>query len=137
MTFSHSTPTHALPERVWAVWTDVANWPRWDTELVSASLTGPFEQGARGTLKPRGAPVSSFVLSEVTPGQSYTFTTALPLGKLHVRRYLTRGETLTFTHEVGFTGLSAPVFSALLGARYRKALPEAMQKLRALAEATP
>ena len=137
MTFRHSTPTHALPESVWAVWTDVANWPQWDMELVYASLTGPCERGTRGRLKPRGAPASSFVLSEVTPGQSYTFTTALPLGELHVRRYLTQGETLTFTHEVDFTGPSAPVFRALLDARYRKALPDAMQKLRALAEATP
>lgn len=131
MTFSHTVATRAPAERIWAVWTDVANWPHWDTELVSASLTGPFEQGAKGTLKPRGAPVSGFVLSEVTPGRSYTFTTTLPLGKLYVRRYLTDSPTLAFTHEVRFTGPLAPVFEVVLGARYRKALPEVMQRLRA------
>ncbi len=135
MTFAHTEVVHAPPERVWAVWTDVAGWPRWDTELASASLAGSFAEGSRGTLKPRGTPTASFTLTEVTPGQSYTFATALPLGKLLVRRTLRSGPEVTFTHEVRFTGLSAPLFGALLGRRYQRALPVAMARLREIAEA--
>lgn len=134
MIFSHTRVVYAPPERVWAVWNDVAGWPRWDTELVSASLAGNFAEGSKRTLKPRGAPTSSFTLTEVTPGRSYTFTTTLPLGELHVRRTLGSGPEVTFTHEVRSTGLSAP-FGALLGRRYRRALPVAMAGLREIVEA--
>ena len=129
---SHSLKTDA-PEEVWRRWTDVETWHEWDTEIENASLRGNFELGAKGTLKPKTGPETSFAVTEFTPGQSYAFTTNLPLSKLHVRRYFSENKT-AFTHEISFTGILAPVFSFLLGRRFQKVLPKVMANLRELAQ---
>jgi len=136
MKFSHTVKTHASPENIWQIWVDVNNWPRWDTELESASIEGDFTLYAKGKLKPKNAHVSVFFISDLEPNKSYTFTTQLPLCKLNVRRYLTIDQSGTFfTHEISFTGLLSFLFSNLLGRKFQKVLPEVMDNIRKLAEA--
>lgn len=135
--FSHTRETAAPPEAVWSLWTDVARWPDWDTELEHASLDGPFVRGAEGRLKSRGSPATTFVVSEFGRGTGYTFVTELPLGSsLNVKRYLAReGEITRFTHEVWFAGPLALPLGATLGRRFEAALPGVMERLQGLAEA--
>ena len=135
MRFEHTVETVASPGKIWGLWTDVERWPAWDTELASASLDGDFVRGARGTLKPRRGPASAFVISKLTPGESYVFVTRLPLCELRVERRLARrtGGT-TFTHEVTFVGPLSFLFGSLLGRRYRESLPVVMGNLRRIAE---
>lgn len=38
MKFSHTLKTSAPPERIWEIWTDVAHWSKWDSELPLCSL---------------------------------------------------------------------------------------------------
>jgi Polyketide cyclase / dehydrase and lipid transport len=40
-------------DQIWRIWSDVANWPRWDGELEWAKLNGPFEAGVVGAMKPK------------------------------------------------------------------------------------
>ena len=135
MRFSHTVRTTAPPEEIWSLWTDVARWPDWDTELASASLDGDFGLGATGTLKPERGPASRFTIAELSPGEGYAFMIGLPLCRLGVARRLAReaGGT-SFTHEVSFEGPLSFVFGALLGGRYRWALPGVMENLRGEAE---
>lgn len=136
MRFSHTVETTAPPPRIWAAWIDVAAWPSWDTELLTATLHGPFADGATGRLRAKGSPPATFTVSALESGRSYTFTTRLPLAALQVTRILTPlSEGTRFTHEVAFTGTLGPLFGALLGRRYRATLPEAMEQLRRIAEA--
>ena len=136
MKFAHTVEASAPPEKIWAAWIDVERWPEWDTELASASLEGSFAIGAKGRLKPKRGPASRFTISELTRGESYAFTTRLPLCGLKVRRHLTRkdGGPTYFTHQVSFVGPLASVFGNLLGRRYREALPMVMENLREIAE---
>lgn len=136
MKFDHTVETTAPPEKIWGARTDVERWPEWDTELASAALDGSFALGAKGKLKPKSGPASRFFISELTPGESYAFTTRLPLCELKVRRYLTRRDSggAFFTHEVSFVGPLSFVFGNLLGRRYREALPVIMENLRKIAE---
>ena len=136
MKFEHTVGTAAPPERIWKLWTDVERWPVWDTELASASLEKDFEPGARGTLKPRRGPASTLVVSDLKPGESYVFTTRLPLCELKVgRRLVCRDDGGTFfTHEVSFVGPLSFLFGSLLGRRYREFLPRVMDNLRRIAE---
>lgn len=136
MKFDHTVETTAPPEKIWGAWTAVERWPEWDTELASAALDGSFALGAKGRLKPKSGPVSEFFISELTPGESYAFTTQLPLCELKVRRHLTRkdGGGAFFTHEVSFVGPLSLVFGNLLGRRYRHALPVVMENLRRIVE---
>ena len=132
MTFSHTLEISA-PEEVWRRWTEVETWHEWDTEVKEASLEGNFELGVKGTLAPKTGPETSFTITEFTPEQSYTFTTNLPLAELHVKRYFSRNRA-AFTREVSFTGTLAPLFSFLLGRRFKEVLPEVMTNLRELTE---
>lgn len=136
MKFSHTLKTTASPEAIWTVWTDVGRWPEWDSELVSSTLEGAFQLGATGTLIPKQGPSSRFVISQVSWGECYTFTTKLPLCNLHVRRYLQRDQgSLLFTHEVSFEGPLAIVFSRVLGKRFESVLPSVMVAMNQIAEA--
>jgi uncharacterized protein YndB with AHSA1/START domain len=135
MKFAHTIETTAPPEKIWGAWTDVEHWPQWDTELASAALDGSFALGTKGRLKPKRGPAARFSISELIPGESYTFTTRLPLCGLKVRRHLTRKDGgAFFTHEVSFVGPLSFVFGNLLGRRYREALPVIMENLGKTAE---
>lgn len=136
MKFSHTISTTATPENIWDIWTDVENWADWDKELESARLKDQvFDLGAKGVLRPKSGPASSFVVSEYEPTKGYAFTTQLPLCELVVRRQLNeRGDGLEFTHEVSFIGPLSSVFGRLLGRRFRIALPGVMENVRSIAE---
>ena len=134
--FSHTVRVGAPPEAVWALWTDVAGWPRWDTELDSASLDGPFAAGARGRLVPKRGPSARFTVTELDPGRSYTFETALPMARLRVRRFWTEAAGgPEITHAVSFHGPLGGVFARRLGPAFRRALPPVMEHVRARVQA--
>jgi uncharacterized protein YndB with AHSA1/START domain len=135
--FVHDLETRASPEAVWRVWTEVAAWPSWDTELESARLDGSFLAGARGILKGKGSPEAKFVIDAVETGRRYRFVTLLPLGgRLVIERTLTPLERGTrFRHDVRFEGFGGAVLSLFLGHGYRAALPGVMERIKVLAEA--
>jgi hypothetical protein len=65
--------TGATPQALWALWSDVPGWPRWDVALERASLEQPSPPGSTsvgqaGTLKRRGAPPSRFCIIACEPG---------------------------------------------------------------------
>jgi hypothetical protein len=135
MKFSHTLKTLASPERIWGIWTDVASWAVWDTELIDSQLEGAFALGAIGKLTPKKGQVSTFKISQLNPGESYTFTVGLPLCELHVHRYLRRrSDGIDFTHEVSFEGFSAPIVSRLLGKQFKSVLPSIMENVKRIAE---
>lgn len=135
MKFSHTLKTSASAAKIWQIWTDVERWSVWDTELYAARLDEPFELGAVGKLTPKQGSVSTFKISQFSPGKSYTFTIKLPLCRLSVQRYLSdRPEGVYFTHEVSFQGLFAVIFGLLLGRKFRSVLPSVMQNVKQIAE---
>ncbi|WP_218921442.1 SRPBCC family protein [Haliscomenobacter hydrossis] len=133
--FSHTLETAASPEKIWQIWSDVPNWNQWDEGLKSAELKGAFALNAAGVLIPDKGPKSKFRITNLKAGHSYTFKTKLPLGALHVKRFLEvkQGRTF-FTHEVWFTGVSKGIFGNALGKNYRKILPGVMGKIKTIAE---
>ncbi|NUO02848.1 MAG: SRPBCC family protein [Saprospiraceae bacterium] len=133
--FSHTETTTAPAARIWQVWTDVPNWKQWDKGLKEAILEGEFAIGAKGKIIPDKGPKSKFVVTELKPGESYTFKTRIPFGWLIIRRYLTHTAGITrFTHEVEFTGVLKKALGKNPGKRYRAMLPEVMRTIAALAE---
>ena len=136
MKISHTLTTQAAPAAIWSAWTNVENWPQWDSELVSAQLSAPFALAAEGQLTPKKGPTSRFYISQLDWGNSYTFTTQLPLCRLHVHRFITYGPPLSFTHEVSFEGPLAFAFKLILGKRFQKVLPGVMQQLKTQLEKT-
>jgi Polyketide cyclase / dehydrase and lipid transport len=135
MKFSHTLKTTATPAQIWLVWTDVAHWAEWDTELRDACLEGRLELGSIGQLTPKTGRLAKFKISQFSPGESYTFTIKLPLASLNVRRYLNvQADDVYFTHEVSFRGILAFVFGFLLGRKFRSVLPSVMENVKRIAE---
>lgn len=132
--FSCTLTTTATKEVFWRIWTDVNNWPAFDTPLKEAKLEGDMRAGAKGNLVTQQGQRSSFTITECKAMQSYAFATQLPACKLIVRRYFEDKDTLTFTHNVYFEGPLAFLFSALLGRSFMKALEPVMQNLKRIAE---
>jgi hypothetical protein len=128
--------TTANKETFWRIWTDVKNWPKWDTPLREARLEGKLEQGAKGKLTTQNGQVSSFTISDFKVMQHYTFTTQLPGARLVVKRYITNeaANAFQFTHHVSLEGPLAFLFAGLLGKGFMKALPPVMENLKRIAE---
>jgi Polyketide cyclase / dehydrase and lipid transport len=74
----HTHDSDAAPEAIFALWTDVAGWPAWDSSLVATTLDGPFAAGTTGTLHPQGMPEPiAFRLTAVEPGAGFADETRL------------------------------------------------------------
>ena len=136
MKISHTVKTSASPQRIWEIWTDVKNWSDWDTQLIDSYLESPFMLEAKGKLTPKKGGVSTFRISQLVPKKSYTFQCKLPLCNLNVSRTLdTQLDGTYFTHKVWFEGISAFVFSRILGKQFQTVLTNVMENIKRIAEA--
>jgi hypothetical protein len=134
--FSHEETTRAPPSAIWRLWMDLSTWPDWDPETEYARADGPLAPGLSGAIKGRGAPESRFVVTRLDPGQSYEFSTELPLGgRLIIFRQLVSDGALTrFKHDVRFEGFGGWLFSPFFGPKYREALPGVLERIKRRAE---
>ena len=82
-TYETSAEINAPTERIWALFADVAGWPRWNAGIETISLRGPFETGTRFVMKPPEMEGLTSVLADVRPGESFTDLTEV--GDITVR----------------------------------------------------
>ena len=131
----HTVHSPSAPEALWPLLADPRRWPEWDTGVERASLDGGLAAGARGSLKPRGAPTSRFVVTEVEPGRRLTDVTRLSLARMTFEHEWapSPGGGTTLTHRVIIAGPLAGLFGRLIGARIARELPETMARLAAAA----
>lgn len=123
-------------EKVWNYLISVEHWKDWDTALVSSTLFGKFEVGAKGELKPQTGPLLPFHISEIIPKKSYTFKTKMLFGYLEIKRTLLEKEgKVFFTDDIQFTGILKRLFGLILGGGFKKLLPEVMGNFKRQAEA--
>ena len=133
---ARSVDVDATPARVFALWADAAGWPRWDPDLETASLDGPFARGSRGTLKPRGGPRTRIELVDVVEPESFTAVSRLPGCRMvFEHRVSSLPGGCRVTHAVRFEGPLAFAFRRLIGPSIRRGLPGTMNGLKAAAEA--
>ena len=60
--------TTASAEDVWALWADVAGWPRWNADIEQIELDGPFAVGSTIVMTPAGdEPVELRIAEAVEP----------------------------------------------------------------------
>lgn len=134
-TISKSVTIKTSKEKIWTIWSDVANWPQWDKEVEWAKLDGNFVKGATGTLKPKGGPASKFTVTECEKYKAFADVTPLPLTKLHfIHEMEAKNGELVVTHTVKMTGLLTFLFSRVIGKNIAKGLPKAMKNLKKVAE---
>lgn len=126
----------ASSEQVWAIWTDVTSWPKWDHELEWSMLEGPFKVGTTGKLKPKGWPASKFQLTSVIEGQSHSDKTRMPLTDVVFNHTVKPcGDSqVCITHQVTVSGLLAPLLWLTMRVALKKGLPRAVKTLASMAE---
>jgi len=73
---------------VWALWSDVEGWARWDEDIEYAKIAGPFREGTRIVLKPKDGPQVSLELTHVAEMQGFTDVARFPLARMHDRHML-------------------------------------------------
>ena len=135
MKFFHSVKTAASPDKIWSVWTDVANWKKWDYQLEYARID-KFASGHMGVMKSRRAKEFNFFVEDVT-NDKITIAVKLPLATLRINRHvkkLQRG--CEFTHETSFEGTLGFAYGLAFGRRFKKELPIVMGKVKEMAEST-
>lgn len=81
--FEHTVTTTASPADVWALWSDVGSWHRWDPAVEQVALEGHFGEGAAGTIVFGNGVEAPFVLEIVEPNARYL--DRLSFGELVIR----------------------------------------------------
>lgn len=78
MIFEERISIEASPQDIYSLYTDVENWNQWDKEVKCSHLTGAFEVGTEGILKPSSGPKSKILVTDIVPNKSFTVTSKLP-----------------------------------------------------------
>jgi hypothetical protein len=136
MYIEHSQHVSATPQRIYALYADVANWVQWDPDLKASSIDGAFASGTTGTVEPKSGPKSKVVFEDVQQDRSFAVECKLPLCLMRFEHNLkpTAGGT-TVTHGVRFNGPMAWFFGRVIGNGMKKSLPHAVASLAAAAQA--
>ncbi|WP_299215831.1 SRPBCC family protein [uncultured Aquimarina sp.] len=133
--FQYSILINNSQQKVWDFLTSVDRWKQWDTELDDSILLEKFSFGAKGILIPKKGPKLKFHISELTPNESYTFVTKMPIGTLEIKRTLeNKGNQIEFTDDIRFTGFLKRFFGLMLGSNFKAVLPKVMENFKRLAE---
>ena len=131
----HTLETTALPENIWSLWADVQGYKAWNLGIEWATLNGDFKVGANGQLKPREGRLTSFTLTEVAEGRSFSVLAPLPFARLLMRHSMEPTDMGTrLTHRIEVEGPLAWLWGRVAAPAFRASLPPAMRKLARLAE---
>ncbi|MBL8348520.1 MAG: SRPBCC domain-containing protein [Rubrivivax sp.] len=113
--FEVTCQIHAPVARVWALLTDVAAWPAWNTTVPK--VQGTVALGQQVTVYTTASPGRAFPVkvSELEPPRRMVWTGGMPLGLFTGRRTYTLREdspgSTTFTMSEAFTGPMAPLIT--------------------------
>lgn len=136
MQVEHSIVVNAPPQRLFAIYADVANWHRWDPDTKAAHLNGPFQVGASGSLTPAKGNTVPMVITSIEPDRSFTAESRIPLFCMRFDHELRPEHGATrVVHRVTFSGALTFLLGRIIGAQVNKGLPVTLANLKALAEA--
>ncbi len=121
-------------EKVWRLWEDVNNWPRWDSGLEYCKFNGEFRVGTQFELKPIGAPKVNITISEVVPNVRFTDYCKF-VGATMVDEHLLEetAEGLRVTSVISVKGWLQFIWVKLVAMNVANSVPKQMDALVALA----
>jgi uncharacterized protein YndB with AHSA1/START domain len=83
--YVHEVVVSTAPEKLFRSITDIASWPKWDSELEATEITelgGALVPGTRFSLKPKGAPRVSMSIEAAEAPRRFVDLSHLPLAKM-------------------------------------------------------
>jgi uncharacterized protein YndB with AHSA1/START domain len=137
--FEHSVEAAVSRERVWALWTDVPGWPRWNPGVARAELDGPVAEGTTGTVRAAGGPASALRIVALEPERRFVTEASERFMRLRFEYELADagGGPLRITQRVRMSGLATPLMRRTVGPRLERSIPQAVANLVELARAEP
>lgn len=129
--------TDVAPEAFFQRWADMATWPQWNADTEWVRLDGPFRAGATGRLKPKGGPVTRFVVTALVPGREFTDVSLLFGARLTFQHLVSvdPGGRTTVGVRVTLAGPLTLLWNAVLGKGIAAGLDGDLARLEAAARA--
>ena len=123
------------PQAFFDRWADMTTWPQWNTDTEWVRLDGPFRTGATGKLKPKGGPVTRFIVTSLVPGREFTDVSLLLGARLTFQHLVAvdAGGLTTVTVRVTLAGPLAFFWNAVLGKDIATGLSDDLARLEAAA----
>lgn len=136
-TYGASRTTTAPPERVWSVWSDTANWTRWNSGIRRCDMDGPFESGATAKMETAHGSKHDAVFTEVTPPRRFTLSMpGMPLTRFtFLCEIEPEGSGSVISQRVAFSGPLAFIIGPMMGREMAKHFAPVLDDLAAAAEA--
>lgn len=131
------TTSSAPPSAYFARWADTDSWPEWDEALRWVRRDGPFAEGTRGSLKPKGGPKVDFVIETLVPDREFTDRSTMPGASLTIRHLvevLDDGRT-GIGVDVCIDGPLARVWKLFVGRGIATSTPAGLHRLVEVVEA--
>lgn len=123
-------------EKVWKLWIDVNNWPKWNPGIESAKLEGSFEVGNSFTLKPKMAPSVNLKIVEVIEGEKFTDCTSFPGAEMYgIHEMFEETDGLRLTTTMKVTGMMTRLWEKI-AEEIMKKVPEQTEALAKLARSS-
>lgn len=115
----------ASAETVFDIYSDVERWPRWTASMTSVRRldSGPLAVGSRALVRQPRLPPTEWVVTDLTPGRSFTWESRRP-GVRSVGRHLITPESdrCSVTAELEHRGPLAAVAGLVTGRLARRYL---------------
>lgn len=132
--FQQSVTKNSLSkEQVWATWSEVSNWNKWDDDIESSE--GVFGDNSTLLIRPKSGPSITATMTCV-PDESFTVNSNLPLWTrlefVHIIKNSSAG--LEITHGIKISGPLTFLFRYIIGRSVEANLPIAMEKLVQIAK---
>ena len=128
---------NASAERVWSIWSDVSTWPRWNPDVLSVQIDGPFASGTRGQMTTKAGGTHAITLQEVQPGRSFNLETSpIPLGRFKFQCEVQPAGSgaSTISQSITIGGPLGPLYSAMMGRRIADSFGPILGGLKAAVE---
>ena len=121
-------------EDVWRLWSDVNNWPKWDTELKYCKMDAPFTKGSHFILKPNKGPKVKITLSEVISNKKFTDYTKFPGAIMYDAHEIEETSNgLRITSTITVKGFLSFIWTNLVAKNVAASVPKQMDALVELA----
>lgn len=128
--------SQGTPGQIWALWSHVESWPLWDEAVEWSKVEGSFVEGAVGSLKPKGWPITHYRVTSLEQNRRFSTLAKLPFTTLEFIHEMEQNEKgkIVITHRARIKGLLAPLLRFTMAPSLKRELPKAVAKLSAMAE---
>lgn len=139
MTVEDIINIEAPPDEVWAIITNVEQWPGWTPTVTSVIRLdeGPFRLGSTAKIKQPSQPMSEWTVTEFVSGERFVWETRrLGLKMRGSHEVKMEGKGTIHTNRLEAVGIIAKLLVPILRSTIPRVLSEENQRLKAKCENT-